>query len=87
MTAFDEDEQLYSDLDWYAIDRAGRLGQFSTAGHRLLPPSFAANKEMTKNSLRILKIVPINLGTMISVQTSKKTILNSQTRAYLPEQE
>ena len=47
MTAFDEDEQLYSDLDWYAIDRDERIGQFSTAGHRLLPPSFAANREMT----------------------------------------
>lgn len=48
MTAFDEDEQLYSDLDWYAIDRDGNIGQFSTAGHRLLPVSFASNKEMTE---------------------------------------
>lgn len=48
MTAFDEDEQLYSDLDWYAIDRDGRVGQFLTAGNRLLPPSFASNREMTE---------------------------------------
>ena len=45
---FEDDEQWYSDLDWYAIDRNESIGQFSTAGHRLLPPSFASNKEMTE---------------------------------------
>lgn len=62
MTAFDEDEQLYSDLDWYAIDRDGRLGQFSTAGHRFLPPSFAANKEMTEKLSAYFENCPYKFG-------------------------
>lgn len=62
MTAFDEDEQLYSDLDWYAIDRDERLGQFSTAGHRLLPPSFAANKEMTDKLSEFFENLPFKYG-------------------------
>lgn len=42
--AFDEVEQLTSDLDWYAVDRDGRIGHFMTGGSRLLPLKIAADK-------------------------------------------
>ena len=48
MTAFTEDEQEYGDLDWYAVDEQGNVGEFLTGGHRLLPPSFASNKEISE---------------------------------------
>lgn len=46
--AFTEDEQWHSDLDWYAVDKDGNIGQFLTGGHRLLPSSFASNKEVSE---------------------------------------
>jgi hypothetical protein len=45
MTAFTEDEQWDSDLDWFAIDRDGKIGHFTSVGWRLLPPSIASSKE------------------------------------------
>ena len=58
MTVFTEFEQWEFDLDWYAIDRDENIGQFSTAGHRLLPPSFASNKEMTKKLSNYFESLP-----------------------------
>lgn len=75
MTAFDEDEQLYSDLDWYAIDRDGRLGQFATAGHRLLPPSFASNKEMTEKLSAYFENYPYKFGNYTICSDLKKNNL------------
>ncbi len=62
MTAFTEEEQEVSDLDWYAIDRDGKIGQFATAGHRLLPPSFASNKEMTEKLSAYFENYPFKFG-------------------------
>lgn len=75
MTAFDEDEQLYSDLDWYAVDRDGRIGQFSTAGHRLLPPSFASNKEMTEKLSEYFERLPFKYGNYIICHDFKRNNL------------
>ncbi|MEO8649071.1 MAG: hypothetical protein ABI539_07900 [Acidobacteriota bacterium] len=44
MDGVSEEEQLYSDLDWYATDRDGRIGQFLTGGAKLLPPLVALDK-------------------------------------------
>ena len=44
MASLSEIEQFTSDLDWYAVDRDGWIGQFLTAG-ALLPGSLASDKE------------------------------------------
>jgi len=44
MIVFSEIEQRTSDLDWYAVDLDGHIGQFLTGG-RLLPPRIAADKD------------------------------------------
>ena len=75
MTTFDKDEQLYSDLDWYAIDRDGRIGQFATAGHRLMPPSFAANKEMTEKLSAYFENHPYKFGNYTICPDFKKNNL------------
>lgn len=75
MTAFDEDEQLCSDLDWYAIDRDGRIGQFATAGHRLLPISFASNKEVTEKLSAYFENYPFKFGNYIICPDLKRNNL------------
>ena len=45
MTAFTEEEQWSSDLDWFAIDKHGKIVHFTSVGWRLLPPSIAESKE------------------------------------------
>ena len=45
MTAFTEDEQWHNDLDWFAVDKDGRIGHFANVGHRLLPPGIGKSRE------------------------------------------
>jgi hypothetical protein len=45
MTAFNEFEQLDYDLDWFAVDKDGKVGHFTTGGFQFLPPSVAKSKE------------------------------------------
>lgn len=75
MAAFTEDEQWESDLDWYAIDRDERIGQFLTAGHRLLPPSFGSNKEMTEQLSDYFESLPFDKTSFIICPNFKKNDL------------
>ncbi len=58
MTAFTEDEQWYSDLDCFAVDKNGRIGHFTSVGWRLLPPTIAKNKEDWQTVLDYFKSLP-----------------------------
>ena len=40
-----DDEQNYKDLDWYCVDKEGRVGHFASAGYKLIPPSVAESAE------------------------------------------
>jgi hypothetical protein len=40
-----EDEQIYKDLDWYCVDGEGRVGHFTSAGYKQIPPSVAESAE------------------------------------------
>lgn len=51
MTAFSEQEQYYSDLDWFAVDKDGKIGHFTTGGDKLLPPTISSSKENWKKLL------------------------------------
>lgn len=75
MSAFTKEEQEVSNLDWYAIDRDGRIGQFATAGHRLLPPSFASNKEMTEKLSAYFESHPFKFGNYTICPDLKKNNL------------
>jgi hypothetical protein len=43
-----EDEQTYKDIDWYCVDSEGRVGHFTSAGFKLIPPSVAESAEDLK---------------------------------------
>jgi hypothetical protein len=62
MTAFTEDEQLDSDLDWYAVDEQGNVGEFLTGGARLLPPSFSSNREISEKLSEYFRNLPFQEG-------------------------
>lgn len=72
MTAFTEFEQWEFDLDWYAIDRDGRIGQFLTGGHRFLPPSFSSNKEMTEILSNYFENLPFERNSYLICPDFKK---------------
>ena len=40
-----DDEQNYKDLDWYCVDSEGRVGHFTSAGFKRIPPSVAESAE------------------------------------------
>jgi hypothetical protein len=40
-----EDEQMWTDFDWYCVDSEGRIGHFASAGFKRLPPSVAQSAE------------------------------------------
>lgn len=85
MSAFTEDEQWHSDLDWYAIDRDGRIGQFLTAGNRLLPPSFASNKEMTEQLSDYFENLAFEKNSFIICPNFKKNSLTHKGTRILTE--
>ena len=61
MTAFSEQEQYYSDLDWFAADKDDKIGHFTTGGDKSLPPAIAKSKENWKKLLDyFVKIEPVH---------------------------
>lgn len=65
MTAFTQDEQWYSDLDWYAVDKQGNIAQFLTGGHRLLPPSFSLDRELSEKLTDYFDNLPFTEGDFV----------------------
>jgi hypothetical protein len=47
MTAISVDEQHDRDWDWYAVDHAGMIGHFTTAGIRALPKTVQCDRDAT----------------------------------------
>jgi len=61
-----EDEQLYSDFDWFCVDNEGFIGHFTTAGFKRLPKSVAACREDLDSLMRYFKsAAPLREGHIV----------------------
>lgn len=40
-----DEEQIYTDFDWFCVDADGHVGHFASAGFKQLPPSVAESAE------------------------------------------
>jgi hypothetical protein len=40
-----EDEQTYTDFDWFCVDLCGNVGHFTSAGYKAIPSSVARSAE------------------------------------------
>ncbi len=74
MSAFSEQEQIYSDLDWFAIDKGNRIAHFTTVGGRLLPPTVAESKEELEMLFNYFSSLPIEINAFESCPTLQKSI-------------
>lgn len=59
MVAFTQLEQYYSDLDWFAVDKDGKIGHFTTGGNKLLPPTIAKSKETWRKLLNYFEKIEL----------------------------
>jgi hypothetical protein len=79
-----EEEQSYTDFDWFCVDKSGNIGHFASAGFKSLPRSVICSAE----DLALLKIFFKGLPAMSSghfldsnLEPEKRT--ERQTRSFV----
>lgn len=58
--AISELEEEASDYDWFAVDREGRVGHFTTGGFGVLPRSVAASSDDHKAITEFFRSLPVS---------------------------
>jgi hypothetical protein len=82
------DEEFARDWDWYAVDSAGRIAHFTTAGLRLLPRSVKQDREAAESLIDFFERLPTGVSgwrLRKGLENDVASLKSSSSRARLEE--
>ena len=80
MNISDVEEEI-TDLDWFAPDKEGAIGHFTTGGFGVLPRSVASSKEDLERVSKYFNSLPPNRGAPILSAKAKEIIATKDEKA------